>query len=227
MSVARNSALAALAALAVAAAAWTFLRPPAGPPLPAGGVPVLVVSLARHAHRRDRLAAQAPGVQFVDAVDGATLKHAAGLTRGEWGCFLSHAGLWRRVAEGADPVALILEDDANLRLPDQWPDILAAAGAAPPGWDVLYLGHNNQSGAPGIRAARGDVWGNHAMLLTRAGAAKLLGRYRETAEGETAGGEPLPVDVWMSRVPGLRRHCVLPCMVHPFDLRDSETQRTR
>ncbi len=222
-----NSALAALAALALGAAAWAALCPT---PALSGPVPVLVVSLARHGHRRKRLAAQAGEVQFVDAVDGATLAAAAGLTRGERGCFLSHAGLWRRVAGGAAPAALILEDDANVRLPDQWPAILAAAGAAPPGWDVLYLGHNNQGGggeAGRIRAARGDVWGNHAMVLTRRGAAKLLDRYRVTGMGERAGGEALPVDVWMSRVPGLRTYCVLPSMVDPFDLRDSETQRTR
>lgn len=221
-------AVAAAVALAIALVAARAL-PPAPAPWRAGTVPVFALSLARHTRRRDRLAAQAAGVQFVDAVDGATLPRAAGgLTRGERGCFLGHAGLWRRVVEGVDPVALILEDDANVRLPDQWRAIRAAAGAAPPGWDVLYLGHNNQAGPAGVRAASGDVWGNHAMLLTRRGAAKLLARYRLTGMRRRPGAGPdLPVDVWMSRVPGLRRYCVLPSMVDPFDLADSETQRTR
>ena len=103
---------------------------------------------------------------------------------------------------------------------------MAAAAAAPADWDVLYLGHNNQPRGPaGIREPAGDVWGTHAMLLTRRGAAKLLDAYSST--GVTVEGRGLPVDVWMSRVPGLRRYCVLPSMVPPFDVDDSETQRTR
>lgn len=189
----------------------------------ANEVPVFVISLRRHTKRRERLAAQAKELRFVDAVDGSRLDRAMpGLTRGEQGCFYSHVGLWLRLSNGTDSVALILEDDANIHLPRQWPGVLAAARAAPPDWDVLYLGHNNQRGKPGIRKAVGDVWGTHALLLTKRGADKLLDAFAQTM---TRDERLLPVDVWMSRVAGLRRYCVLPAMVQPFDLSDSETQR--
>lgn len=190
-------------------------------------VPALALSLKRHGYRRARLAAQAEGVQFVDAVDGAKLRQQVpGLTRGELGCFYSHVGLWLRLVNGTESAALILEDDANVRLPEQWPAVAAAAEAAPADWEVLYLGHNNQVGHPGIRAPVGDVHGTHAMLVTRKGAARLLDQYGETS-GRAADGTHLPVDVWMSRVPGLKRYCVFPPLINPFDLYDSETQRTR
>lgn len=218
------------AALALGAAlAWALWRlAPAGTAgRPGPGTPALVLSLARHGHRRRRLAAQATGLTFVDAVDGAKLAEPTpGLTRGETGCFLSHAGAWLRLAQGGEPVALVLEDDADVRLPDAWAAIAEAADRAPPDWDVLYLGHNNQPAPaePGVVDPVGDVHGTHALLLTRAGARKLLDRYAADG-GRGADGRGLPVDVWMSRVPGLRRYCVAPQLVHPFDLGDSETQR--
>lgn len=162
---------------------------------------------------------------FVDAVDGSKLQHAdhhLGLTRGEVGCFLSHVGMWLRLSGGPHRMALILEDDANIRLPEQWHHVEAAMRAAPPDWDILYLGHNNQgSGSPGVQRAVGDVWGTHAMLLTKKATTKLLEHYGSVGHGG------VPVDLWMSRVPGLRRYCVIPALVNPFDLNDSETQRTR
>ena len=85
---------------------------------------------------------------------------------------------------------------------------------------MLFLGHNNQEGSPGIKSAQADVYGTHALLLTRHGAVKLLEYYHATP-----GAKSLPVDVWMSRVPGLRRYCVLPSMVSPFDMHDSETSK--
>lgn len=215
-----KTAVAVAVAVVVAAGAWSWRT---------RHLPVLVVSLKRHQHRRRRLAAQASGVTFIDAVDGRVLRDDGadtGLTRGEVGCFLTHVGIWLRVAAGRDDVVMVLEDDADVRLPAQWPDVLAAAGAAPAGWDVLFLGHNNQGNQPGIREPDGDVHGTHAMLLTRAGAQKLLDRYAAMGLADCS-GRAVPLDVWMSRAPGLRRYCVLPSMIPPFDIDDSETQRVR
>ena len=184
--------------------------------------PVLVISLARRPQRRERLRSQAGRVTFIDAVDGKALAPMPGLTPGELGCFLSHVAIWRRVADGPHDVVMVLEDDANVHLPAQWPDIVAAAGAAPRGWDILFLGHNNQDGLPGIQEARGDVWGAHALLLTRTGAQRLLSAL--DARGMAIDNDKaLPLDVWVSRVPGVRRYCVLPSMIAPFDVQDSDT----
>lgn len=77
--------------------------------------------------------------EFVPAVDGRKMSeeevraafdvqrarayYGRDLTRGEIGCTLSHVRCYKRIAEGADRVALILEDDADLgtRLPDLAP----------------------------------------------------------------------------------------------------------
>ena len=164
----------------------------------------------------------------MDAVDGTKLRRTKpGLTRGELGCFYSHVGLWLRLTSGSEQAALVLEDDANVHLPVQWLDILAAARAAPQDCDVLFLGHNNQHGPPGIQRAQGDVFGCHAMIITRRGAHKLLEAYAAHEGYDPATRRWLPVDVWMSRQPEVRSYCVLPSMIHPFDLRDSETQRVR
>lgn len=192
-------------------------------------IPALVVSLVRHQYRRQRLAAQAQGVQFSPAVDGSKLRHwVDGLTRGELACFYSHVGMWLRIAMGSDDVVLVLEDDADVRLPEQWDDIRAAAQVAPDGWDVLYLGHDRH-GPPGIRRVPGDIRGSHAMLLTKRAACKLLEAYGETDGRDSETGKSLPVDVWVSRQQqraGLRAYCVFPAMVYPFDPQDSEVRRT-
>jgi hypothetical protein len=218
---------------------------------------VLVLSLERHRHRRERLRAQAAGLTFVTAVDGRHLTETLpGLTRGEQACLYGHVGMWLRISAGAagggaagggaaggEPV-LVLEDDADVRLPADWGRVRAALPPAGT-WDVVYLGYNNRPRLAGPPAAGGarrvaegsDVWGTHALMLTPGAAAKLLDAYAETEGRDPAGiegpgpaggeGKGLPVDVWMSRVPGLRRWCAVPSLVRPFDVDDSETQRVR
>ena len=94
--------------------------------------PIFVISLAREAERRARMAQELAGFdfEFFDAVDGRTLDGAQyahrldaewfrimrgrELAPGEIGCFLSHYGLWERLVAAGTPCALILEDDARL-----------------------------------------------------------------------------------------------------------------
>jgi GR25 family glycosyltransferase involved in LPS biosynthesis len=167
-------------------------------------------------------------VVFVEAVDGLLLRRRAmGITRGELACFYSHVGVWLHIVASGDPLTLVLEDDADVRLPEQWADIRDALASAPPDVDVLFLGHNNQHGRPGVRPAKGDVWGCHAMLISSKGAHKLCDAYARNEGIDSATGNHLPVDVWMSRQKGLRLFCVIPSMVHPVDIQDSETQRVR
>ena len=85
----------------------------------------LLINLER---RPERLAKHTYETQVVKAVDGAALteeqiKHAnlrpnwrdpfrnRRMTKGEYGCFMSHVHCWEIVAAQDDPV-LILEDDA-------------------------------------------------------------------------------------------------------------------
>ena len=100
-----------------------------------------IINLPQSAERRAAMEGQLARfpelkAEFVAAVDGRAMSeeevraafdaerarayYGRSLTRGEVGCTLSHVRCYNRIAEGADEVALILEDDADLgtRLPD-------------------------------------------------------------------------------------------------------------
>ena len=71
--------------------------------------------------------------------DEATRVNAFGypMVRGEVGCFLAHRDAWRRAAEGADDVVLIMEDDATLAASDV--AVIQALASAPQLRDKLTL----------------------------------------------------------------------------------------
>ena len=236
MRTASNVALAILVALAACA---VLHRVAPVPERFATDAPrVLAISLERARARRDRLRAQAPGVEFVPAIDGATLSalehpqpgRGRELTRGEHGCFLSHVRAWERVAASQDDYTLVLEDDANISLPEQWPAILGAVRALPPEWDLLFLGLNNPKHsspevAPGVKRLERDAYGMHAVVVRRSAAVTMLRAFASNGIRD-AQGVRLPLDLWASRLP-LAMFWADPAMVTPHDLRDSETQRVR
>merc|ERR1712107_147786 len=125
---------------------------------------VYVISLARRPSKTLRamreLAAAKLRAYIVDAVDGDAIQSQADITKcgarvmpgfrglipfttGEVGCFLSHWGIWEKMARENIPCALILEDDfvvvdepksdfkANLRAR------LKEASMISGGWDLL------------------------------------------------------------------------------------------
>jgi glycosyl transferase family 25 len=118
-------------------------------------VPTVVINLERDKARLVAVAAefarQDMAFQRFAAVEGLAVpdslrdyffdgdgRPAARLTKGEIGCYASHLSVWQRVACGPHPVTLVCEDD--IRLPDQFQAVLAAAlAAAPAGWDVIRL----------------------------------------------------------------------------------------
>lgn len=95
---------------------------------------VFVINLARRPERMERIRRQldALGIAYerIDAVDGSRLttaerRSAARAFRwwcakgylpraGEIGCGLSHREVWRKIAEGKDASACVLEDDVTL-----------------------------------------------------------------------------------------------------------------
>lgn len=117
--------------------------------------PVFVISLAREPERRARMAQELTGFgfEFFDAIDGTALGEAEyahrmdrewfrimrgrELAPGEIGCFLSHYGVWEKIAAERMPVALVLEDDA--RLEDRFREVVEGAMKLHDEWDVVYL----------------------------------------------------------------------------------------
>lgn len=192
--------------------------------------PVLAISLRKAGSRRDRLTAQAPCVEYVLAVDGSTLPGGhERLTRGEQGCFLSHVRVWNRIASSSAEYTVVLEDDADITLPQQWPAIMRSIASLPRDWDLLFLGVNNpksdsQHVAPGVRVLEQDAYGTHAVVVRRSAALKLLRRFESVGMREAPNGKFLPLDIWVSRLP-LRMYWLEPALVRPFDTTDSDTIR--
>ncbi len=90
-------------------------------------IPCFVISLARAVERRARIAKDLDELgidfEFIDAVDatqGLSAHHESLIHRdphypmseGEYGCALSHAGIYKSMVDAEMPHALILEDDA-------------------------------------------------------------------------------------------------------------------
>ena len=192
---------------------------------------VYVISLARAKERREnmrrRLDALGMPYEIVDAVDGATLnledyahrlrqnecrvKHGYELTRGEIGCYLSHHNLWKRIAEGENEHALILEDDAVwdddfaevvgelLRCEWHWEAVLLSADKPRPIDAVLC---SLPGGRKLVRYKR-RAWTAAAYLLSRSGAAKL----RDYGEKINAVVDCVYFEYWKN---GVAFYCVHP-----------------
>ena len=174
--------------------------------------------------RPDRLArfrgAGHAGLQ-VRVVPGAEVEHGVGdLTRGEVGCFLSHAAAWRLILDGGEGAAVVAEDDADLRGVDL-PALIACQ--LPSGWDVVFLGANWFASAVAVDASgcvvrpSPGVHGAHCYLVSRKGASRLL----ELAPSALAAGTA--VDIFLSSPP-LQYYLLAGSPVKPFDLSDSDTQ---
>lgn len=189
-------------------------------------VAVRVISLAGSTERRASMTAQldaVPGLDwaFHDAAtalppflrhDGTTTRRllARDLTRGELGCFASHAILWREHAAAADDaVMVVLEDDVMIdpqflaalpvfaaRLPNAGLVRLYAKAPAPA--TIVGFVHGRH-----IVRYRGGAYGTQAYLL-RPTAARALARITTVVR---------PVDDEMDR---FWQHSVPSLGVHPF-----------
>lgn len=120
-----------------------------------------------------------------------TRRFGGGMTRGELGCYDSHARLWKKLASSNEDMALILEDDANINYNAGVANRLARAfenlKKNDVQWDIFYLGHygkntnqrrhlrksNGNQVCPGVSTC--PSWqGLFAYVLTKKGAQKLL-----------------------------------------------------
>lgn len=154
------------------------------------GVQAFVISMPRSTDRRSAMQRklQHSGLQFefFDAVEGAKIDRAqypAGraLTNAELGCYLSHVGVWRLVAESPFEGALVLEDDVSVvddiealcrelgRLPVQ-PDMVRVSSLKPPRGPKIFCLDAGRN----LLLARINPSGSQGYWLTRAGARRLL-----------------------------------------------------
>ena len=119
--------------------------------------PVFVISLARAMERREdivrRLNTANIRHEIVDGVDGNKLDlaeigdrmdseaqmkyYGRPLYRGEFGCYLSHYNLWRRIVAEKIPAAVVLEDDAVWE--DDFSRVISGVAECGYEWDVALL----------------------------------------------------------------------------------------
>lgn len=210
-------------------------------PVAAGQLPCFVISLARdeerRAHMHKQLAALSMNAEFVPAVDGRRLGqdelaaydrdralriYGVDMMPTEIGCFLSHYRLYERIVRERIPVALIMEDDLEIR--PEFPQILADLLADPaPSWLVVrFESQRGRVREPRTRKDRGTtvrqlaagelvrlnihVLGLGAYLITEEGARRML-RYGQRIF--------MPIDQAMDRFweSGIEPYVVRPMQV--------------
>lgn len=165
-------------------------------------IPVFVINLARHSHRRAFMEMQLNGIglgfEFFDAIDGRLLSADAlarsydsslaratierDLTPGEIGCALSHLGIYQRMVADDLPLALVLEDDALIGA--QFQEVLEnTLGMIRPSEEKIVLFVHTQKYSDWTSrkidndhklAPAVDAYCAHAYLITQAAARKML-----------------------------------------------------
>lgn len=179
-------------------------------------IPIYIISLAKKPERRQRIVSniqQNPRyfIAKIDAVDGENWYNQY-LNRnehfidrpGQIGCFLSHLRFWKEISS---PLALILEDDADIKLPKDLEKINMALINTPKDWDIIWLGgrvinpEKNQAVNEHIIKNNSLLWHSHAYLITKTAATKLytaLEHYDKPNAGPNEFKSLLPVDDLLS-----------------------------
>ena len=99
------------------------------------------------------------------------------LTKGGLGCMLSHQKIWKEIAElNNGEYYLILEDDAKIDI-NLKSHMNKAMKEAPPDWDIIYLGTNQQHDPVKVNEYFSKVkriYCLHGYLINKKGAQKAL-----------------------------------------------------
>jgi len=123
---------------------------------------------------------------------GCTLK------RGQLGCYDSHVRVWQHIVRNKIPMALIMEDDANIRYikahEQRINNTLAELKRLGTRWDMLYIGRSNgrsrKTISPTLNVPQG-CGGLFAYVVTTKGAEIML---------KHASPYTIPVDVMVSNL---------------------------
>lgn len=114
-------------------------------------------------------------VEVVDACNGYRERPFDwGLSRGAWGCRMSHLELLRAAEADKLESYLVLEDDVQLAANVRWQDVMSSA---PADWQVIMLGGHHwrmptDVGNGMVRCHRTVL--THAMLIRRSAYAPLI-----------------------------------------------------
>lgn len=98
------------------------------------------------------------------------------LTAGAVGCYLSHLGAWRRIAESPHPWGLVFEDDASVPA-DFRRTLDEHMRHLPSDWDIFLLGYQAETRptrAGTIVSIPSSFFGLFAYMITAKAASRLL-----------------------------------------------------
>ena len=106
---------------------------------------IVYLNMERREDRRAWMESQAAamGLSFerFRAIDGDDLDHNpvedAGISAGAYACFLGHRAMWKSIAEGDEPFAVVLEDDVHLS--EDAKDFLRTDAWIPADADLIHL----------------------------------------------------------------------------------------
>lgn len=176
-------------------------------------LPIHIISMEKY--RQDRLVRLLAKIQNdhryiirrIYAFDGSkNIIEGFKLKSGQIGCWRSHVEHWKDIQRQYEPYALILEDDADIKLPQLLPQIQQVIQELPTGWHICYIGGKYTEDkeihriAPSIVKSDSVMWHSHAYLITPQGADALLKMSANfnSDNKKSAWDNVTPVDVWMT-----------------------------
>ncbi|MEZ5325380.1 MAG: hypothetical protein R3F19_09980 [Verrucomicrobiales bacterium] len=143
-------------------------------------------------------------VEFVFAVDGVLISdwkldrlrqrfNKPALSASSWAVRLSKRFVFREFLQSEEEALLFMEDDC-LFFPGFEEDVELLLREMPDGWDVAFLGGRDDfdlpegAAVPGVYPFPGTTW-NHCLLVSRAGARKLIRLLRRPVYHENSDEE--------------------------------------
>lgn len=204
-------------------------------------IPIYIVSLERRPERgkfiMDRIGfSWKYYVAKKHAVDGKEKFVEPFISRsGEAGCFLSHIYMWNLFIKSRRPYALILEDDADIKLPEQWNIIENAVRNVPADWDIIWLGVNkminperNVKVNEEIYRLGSEVWGTHAYLISRKCAKYLYDKYNKLEKYESVKdfSDIEPIDLLLSKSKDIKNYIISKSLIRQVQNRSDTWYKT-
>ena len=176
-------------------------------------LPTFIINLKDREEKRNlilsRTSSMTPKPEVIEAVDGRLLDRSNGSwTRGERACLKSHMKALSRFIESGYPYGLILEDDANISLPEDLEAIKRIVSETPSDWGAISLGINYDYMPPDsvkvsdrvYRLNKGIILGTHAILYTQEAAKNLLDEQEWIQRWiKPEADYMLPYDLWLAR----------------------------
>lgn len=176
-------------------------------------LPIYIISLKKHKEQRlkpllkDIKDDPRYFVQHINGINGHEDVIETFLSKGQIGCWLSHADMWNDIVSRGHHMALILEDDADIQLPEKFDEIEKTIQELPKHWHMCYLGGRYAkptevySISERLETSKTScIWHSHCYLVKQEGAKALKAQSNAFNESRIKSDfkDVAPVDDWMT-----------------------------